>query len=102
MPRGTVSPPAGRDDDPAQQDWLAWCDAAAGEDEEEPDPDGPLGPWEYDLDAIIAECRQVTAEGYLCAVLAAFRSGHLGAHPSNTALTRVMPCLSGSELTATG
>jgi hypothetical protein len=31
---------------------------------------------------------------YLCAVLAAFRSGHLGGHPSNTALTRVMPCLS--------
>ena len=29
--------------------------------------------------------------GYLCAMLAAFRSRHLGGHPSNTALTRVMP-----------
>ena len=38
----------------------------------------------------------------LCAVLAALRSRHLGGHPSNTALTRVMPCLPGPELTVTG
>jgi hypothetical protein len=38
---------------------------------------------------------------YLCAVLAAFRSRHLGGHPSNTALTRVMPCLPRPELNVT-
>ena len=86
MPRGTVPPPPGRDDDPARENWLAWCDAAASEgeprdpDEEEPGPDGPPGPWEYDLDAIIAECRQVTAEEAAAAARAA-RLGLLGGQP---------------------
>jgi hypothetical protein len=51
-----------------EKEWLAWCDATAGQDEppgpdeEEPDPDGLPGPWEYDLEQVAAECRRVTAE----------------------------------------
>ena len=66
MPPGPALASPGRDEDPAlepvptpdpmtQEDWLAWCEATAGQgeptdpDEEEPDPDGLPGPWEYDL-----------------------------------------------------
>ena len=69
----------GRDDDPArepahtpdpmtEEDWQAWCDATADEqeppdpDDEEPDADGLPGPWEYDLEQVVAGCRQITAE----------------------------------------
>ncbi len=51
-----------------EEDWRAWCDWQADQDEppdpdeEEPDPDGPAAPWEYDLDAIVADCRRITAE----------------------------------------
>ena len=50
------------------EEWLAWCDATAdqdepgGPDEDEPDPDGLPGHWEYNLDEIVAECRQISAE----------------------------------------
>ena len=58
----------------AEADWLAWCQAAeehgvlADPDEEEP---GTAAPWDYDLDAVIAECRQVTAEEAAAAARAA-------------------------------
>jgi len=91
MPQRPVPPDPGRDGDPAgepdgpddargggripasapasdaatEEDWLAWCEAVAAEDEppedEDEEPDSGA-PWDYDLDAIIAEFRQVTAE----------------------------------------
>jgi hypothetical protein len=76
-----VPPGPGRDADPgrAGEDWLAWCEAleASGQplgpdDEEEPDDEG-AAPWDADLDAIIAECRQVTAEEAAFAARAARR-----------------------------
>ena len=74
-----VSPEPGRDKDPdrAEEDWLAWCEVLEasgqplGPDEEEPDEDAP--PWDADLDAIVAECRQVTAEEATLAARAARR-----------------------------
>src|SRR6266705_1898848 len=79
MPKRPVSPGPGRHEDPgrAEEDWLAWCEAleASGQpldpDEEEPDEDA--APWDADLDAIIAECRQVTAEEAAFAAQAARR-----------------------------
>ena len=82
MPQGPAPAGSGRDEDPAreprepartpdpmtEEDWQAWCDWQADQDEppdpdeEEPDPDGPEAPWEYDLDAIVADCRRITAE----------------------------------------
>ena len=82
MPRGPAPAGSGRDEDPAreprepvptpdpmtEEDWQAWCDWQEDQDEppdpdeEEPDPDGLAAPWEYDLDAIVADCRRVTAE----------------------------------------
>jgi hypothetical protein len=58
------------------EEWLAWCDATAdqdepgGPDEDEPDPDGLPGHWEYNLDEIVAECRQISAEEAAAAVRA--------------------------------
>src|ERR1700750_1445217 len=58
-----VSPEPGRDEDPGQvEDWLAWCEAVEeqlGPDEDEPED---AAPWEVDIDALIAECREITAE----------------------------------------
>src|SRR5271169_1819955 len=100
MPRGPAPPGPGQDEDPArepgepvptpdpmtQEDWQAWCDWQVGQeeppdpDEEEPDPDGLPGPWEYDLDAIVADCRRITAdEAAACARGA--RMGLLGGQP---------------------
>ncbi len=91
MPQGPAPASPGRDGDPArvprepgdalqdeepvptpdtmtEEEWLAWCNATAdedeppGPDEEEPDSDGPPGSWEYDLEQVAAECRRVTAE----------------------------------------
>jgi hypothetical protein len=79
MPQGPAPASPGRDGDPARvprepvhapdwmtgEDWQAWCDSQVDQDEppdpgeEEPDS---AAPWDYDLDAIIAECRRVTAE----------------------------------------
>ena len=65
MPQRPVSLEPGRDGDPgrAEEDWLAWCESVEGQlgpdDEEEPDD---AAPWDADLDAIIAECREITAE----------------------------------------
>src|SRR6266702_2245494 len=76
MPQRPVSLEPGRDEDPgrAEEDWLAWCEAVEnqlGPDEEEPDEDA--APWDVDLDAIIAECREITAEEAALAVRAARR-----------------------------
>jgi Domain of unknown function (DUF222) len=70
-----VSPEPGRDEDPgwAEEDWLAWCEAVEeqlGPDEDEPED---AAPWDVDIDAIIAECRQATAEEAAFAAQAARR-----------------------------
>src|SRR6266567_5447542 len=98
MPQGPDPVGPGRDENPAgepgdpvpapdvtaaEEEWLAWCDAAADQDEpsdpDEEDPDS-AAPWDYDLDAIIAECRQVTAEEAAAAARAA-RLGLPGGQP---------------------
>jgi Domain of unknown function (DUF222) len=78
MAQRPVLPGPGRDEDPgrAQEDWLAWCESVEGQlgpdgDEEEPGEDA--APWDADLDAIIAECREVTAEEAALAARAARR-----------------------------
>jgi hypothetical protein len=90
MPQRPVSPGPGRDGDPgrAEEDWLAWCEALVasgqplGPDDEELDEelDEEAPPWDADLDAIIAECRQVTAEEAECAARA-IRRGLPGGTP---------------------
>jgi hypothetical protein len=70
-----VSPEPGRDGDPgrAEEDWLAWCEAVEaqlGPDEEEPED---AAPWDVDIDALIAECREITAEEAAFAARAARR-----------------------------
>ena len=66
MPQRPVPPEPGRDDDPgrAEEDWLAWCEAVEEQldPDDEEDPDEDAAPWDADLEAIIAECREVTAE----------------------------------------
>jgi hypothetical protein len=56
-----VSPEPGRDGDPSrvEEDWLAWCEAVEeqlGPDEDEPED---AAPWDVDIDALIAECREI-------------------------------------------
>ncbi len=75
MPQRPVAPRPGRDDDPgrAEEDWLAWCEAVEeqlGPDEEEPED---AAPWDVDLEALIAECREITAEEAALAARAARR-----------------------------
>ena len=71
-----VPPGSGRDDDPgrAEEDWLAWCESVENQldpdQEEEPED---AAPWDVDLDAIIAECREITAEEAALAAQAARR-----------------------------
>ena len=69
-----VSPGPGRDDDPGrvEEDWLAWCEAVEeqlGPDEDEPED---AAPWDVDIDALIAECREITAEEAALAARAAW------------------------------
>ena len=91
---------SGRDEDPAREprepahtpdpmtgeDWRAWCDwqgdldEPPDPDEEEPDPDGLPGSWEYDLDAVVAECRRITADEAAACARAA-RLGLPGGQP---------------------
>jgi hypothetical protein len=78
-----VPPGPGRDEDPgrAEEDWLAWCESVEWQlnpDEEEPEEDA--APWDVDLEALIAECRQITAEEAVCAARAA-RLGLPGGTP---------------------
>jgi len=75
MPQRPVAPGPGRDDDPGrvEEDWLAWCEAVEeqlGPDEEEPED---AAPWDVDIDTLIADCRQVTAEEAALAMRAARR-----------------------------
>ena len=101
MRQGPVPAGSGRDGDPAgepcepvptpdpmsEEDWRAWCDSVTDQDERpdpddelEPDPDGLAGVWEYDLDAVVAECRRITAaEAEACARAA--RLGQSGGQP---------------------
>jgi len=87
------------------EEWLAWCEATAGRDEppdpdeEEPDPDGLPGPWEYDLDAIAADCRRVTADEAAACARAA-RMGLDGGQPVD--LARRGPGQPGSARRAPG
>ena len=65
MPQRPVSPEPGRDGDPgrAEEDWLAWCDAVA--DSSRVRIGGGAGGRRAvgcDMDALIAECREITAE----------------------------------------
>ena len=70
MPQRPLPPGPRRDEDPgrAGEDWLAWCEAleASGQpldpDDEEEEPGEEDPPWDADRDAVIAECRRVTAE----------------------------------------
>jgi hypothetical protein len=73
MPQRPVAPGPGRDDDPgrAEEDWLAWCEAVEeqlGPDEDEPED---AAPWDVDIDALIAQCREITAEEAALAARAA-------------------------------
>jgi len=75
MPQRPVAPGPGRDDDPGrvEEDWLAWCEAVEGQlgpYEEEPED---AAPWDVDIDTLIADCRQVTAEEAALAMRAARR-----------------------------
>src|SRR4029078_7163197 len=46
----------------AEEDWLLWCESVENQlDQDEEGPDD-AAPWDADLDAIIAECREITAE----------------------------------------
>ena len=74
MPQRPVAPGPGRDDDPGrvEEDWLAWCEAVEeqlGPDEDEPED---AAPWDVDIDALIAECREITAEEAALAARAAW------------------------------
>ena len=119
MPRGPVPAGSGRDGDPAREprepvptpdpvtgeEWLAWCDSQVDQDEppdpgeEEPDPDGLPGPWEYDLDALVADCRRITAEEAAACARAA-RMGLAGGQP--VGLARRGPGQPGSARRAPG
>jgi len=94
MPRGPAPAGPGRDEDPArepahtpdpltEEDWLAWCDSQADQDEP-PDPDeeepDSATPWECDLDALVADCRRITAEEAAACARAA-RLGLAGGQP---------------------
>jgi hypothetical protein len=117
MPRRPAAEGSGRDEDPAREpgepvptadpmteaDWQAWCDSAKGEDEP-PDPDEMEDPesavaWECDLDAVVAECRRITAEEAAAGARAA-RLGLAGGQP--VALARRGPGEPGSAQRAPG
>jgi Domain of unknown function (DUF222) len=77
MARRPVLPGPGRDDGPgrAEEDWLAWCESVENQldPDEEEEPGEDAAPWDVDLDAIIAECREITAEEAALAAQAARR-----------------------------
>jgi hypothetical protein len=82
MPQRPVAPVPRRDDDPGrvEEDWLAWCEAVEeqlGPDEDEPEH---AAPWDVDIDALIAECREITAQEAAFAARAA-RLGLPGGTP---------------------
>ncbi len=119
MRQGPALGGSGRDGDPArepvepvptpdpltEEEWLAWCDCRGDQDElpdpdeEEPDPDGLPGPWEYDLEQVVADCRQITAEEAAACARAA-RMGLDGGQP--VGLARRGPGQPGSARRAPG
>ena len=116
MLQGPAPAGSGRDGDPAreprepvptpdwmtEEDWQAWCDSQADQDEP-PDPDeeepDSAAPWEYDLNAIVAECRRITAEEAAACARAA-RLGLVGGQPIS--LARRGPGQPGSARRAPG
>ena len=81
-----VSPGSGRDGDPgrAEEDWLAWCESVEnqlGPEDEDSEADVPA-PWDADLDALIAECR----EGAAAEAAFAARAARAGACPAERRL----------------
>src|SRR5271165_7416211 len=100
MPQGPAPAGSGREENPAREprepvhtpdwmngeDWQAWCDSQRDQDEpsdpdeEAPDPDGLPGSWGYDLDAIVADCRRISAEE-AAAYARAARLGLAGGQP---------------------
>ena len=88
-----------------EQEWQGWCNSQVdpGEPpdpgEEEPGPDGLPGPWEYDLDAVVADCRRITAEQAAACARAA-RLGLAGGQP--VGLKRRGPGEPGSARRASG
>ena len=83
------------------EDWLAWCDFSADRDEppdlDEEEPDSAV-PWEYDLDAIVADCLITAEEAAACARAA--RLGLGGGQPIG--LARRGPGQPGSARRAPG
>jgi len=75
MPERLASPDPGQDDAPGrEEDWLAWCESVENQlDSDDEDPDEDVPSWDADLDAIIAECREITAEEAAFAARAAAR-----------------------------
>ena len=91
---------------PAGVDWMdeeQWAARPVGEEspdpERYPDPENPPWPGEVDLDAIIAECREVTAAEARAAALAA-TAGTTGALAASAAAAagRRGPGMPGSEV----
>src|SRR6266849_9122234 len=116
MLQGPAPAGSGRDGDPAreprepvhtpdwmtEEDWQAWCDSQADQDEPlDPDEEEPdsAAPWEYDLNAIVAECRRITAEEAAACARAA-RLGLVGGQPIS--LARRGPGQPGSARRAPG
>ena len=91
---------------PAGADWMdehQWAARPAGEEPPDPDrypdPEDPPLPGEVDLDAIIAECRQITADRARAAAMAA-AAGTTGALAAGAAKAagRRGPQMPGSEV----
>ena len=119
MRNGSAPPGPERDEDPAgesrepvptpdpmsAEDWQAWCDSVSDQDEppdpdeQEPDPDGLPGMWEFDLEAVVADCRRITAEQAAACARAA-RLGLDGGQP--VGLGRRGPGQPGSARRAAG
>ena len=101
-PAGEPREPAPTPDPMTGEDWLAWCDFSADRDEppdlDEEEPDSAV-PWEYDLDAIVADCRLITAEEAAACARAA-RLGLGGGQPIG--LARRGPGQPGSARRAPG
>ena len=117
MRRGPAAAGSGRGGDPGREprepvpapdpmsaeDWSAWCDSHADQDEppgpdEVEDPDSAMA-WECDLDAVAADCRRITAEEAV-ACARAVRQGWPGGQP--VSLARRGPGEPGSARRAPG
>jgi hypothetical protein len=94
MPQRPVSLEPGRDGNPgrAEENWLAWCESVENQlDSDDDDPDEDVPPWDADLDALIAECREITAEEAAFAARAAARDCPAGRRSRRDGAARVSP-----------